>query len=271
MEFGITHTEIHQQQITPTDETTIQDLLGSITNKVMTQARLSNVFADLYPLVRDYVTNRCFGSVVNPEIKKIRTHLDRLEVREAISKYLAKKLGELTVEKKTIEFEKANFKLSQTKPFCWRRNLPPLEIKNTIFNYVATYNDFERSFAEFLGKAKDVTRFASLGTTEQGDSGTQFRIDYLKPSGAIGFYHPDWVVVQKTDSGEVNWIIETKGRVWEDTTAKDSAMDEWCKRISKEVKKDWRFFRVNQCDFESKKFKTLEDVVTKEISKQMVL
>ena len=36
------------------------------------------------------------------------------------------------------------------------------------------------------------------GTTDQGDSGTQFRIDYIKPSGAIGFYHPDWVVVQKT-------------------------------------------------------------------------
>jgi len=271
MEFGITSTEIHQQQITPSDETTIQDLLGSITNKVMTQARLSNVFADLYPLVRDYVTTRCFGAIVNPEIIKIRSHLDRLEVREAISKYLAKKLGELTVEKKTIEFEKANFKLSETKPFCWRRNLPPLEVRNTIFNYVATYNDFERDFAEFLGKAKDVARFASLGTTEQGESGTQFRIDYLKPSGAIGFYHPDWVVVQKTESGEVNWIIETKGRVWEDTAAKDSAMDEWCKRISKEVKKDWRFFRVNQIHFESKKFKTLEDVVKKETSKQEVL
>ena len=54
--------------------------------------------------------------------------------------------------------------------------------------------DFEREFAQFLDSAKDVLRFASLGTTEQGESGTQFRVDYLKPSGAIGFYHPDWVV-----------------------------------------------------------------------------
>ena len=87
-----------------------------------------------------------------------------------------------------------------------------------MFNYVATYNDFERRFAEFLdNKADDVIRFAALGTTEQGESGTQFRVDYLKPSGAIGFYHPDWVVVQKTKSGEANWIVETKGRVWEST------------------------------------------------------
>jgi hypothetical protein len=85
-------------------------------------------------------------------------------------------------------------------------NLPPLAADRTIFNYVATYNDFERRFAAFLDKkASDVLRFAALGTTEQGESGTQFRVDYLKPSGAIGFYHPDWVVVQKSGKSEVNW------------------------------------------------------------------
>ena len=39
-------------------------------------------------------------------------------------------------------------------------------------------------------------RFASLGTTEQGDSGAQFRVDYLKETGALGLYHPDFVAVQ---------------------------------------------------------------------------
>ena len=59
-------------------------------------------------------------------------------------------------------------------------------------------------FAEFLDTVDDVERFAALGVTEQGTSGTQFRIDYLKPSGAIGFYHPDWVVVLNTKGCEVN-------------------------------------------------------------------
>jgi hypothetical protein len=77
------------------------------------------------------------------------------------------------------------------------------------------YSDFERRFAEFLDKAGDVLRFSAIGTTKQGESGTQFRVDYLKSSGAIGFYHPDWVVVQKTEQGEDNWIVETKGRIWE--------------------------------------------------------
>jgi type III restriction enzyme len=169
-------------------------------------------------------------SAVDLEDAALRSHLSRLELQEGIAKYFARKVAELTIEHRAIEFDRTDFRLSETKPFTWRRNLPPpLEATKTVFNYVATYNDFERRFAVFLDKkAGDVLRFASLGTTEQGDSGTQFRVDYLKPSGAIGFYHPDWVAVQETSAGEVNWIIETKGRVWEGTTAKDDALHAWC-------------------------------------------
>ena len=166
----------------------------------------------------------------------------------------------LMFEKADLQFENADFKLSETKPFSWRRNLPPLEAKKTVFNYVATYNDFERRFARFLDKAPDVARFASLGTTEQGESGTQFRVDYLKQSGAIGFYHPDWVVVQKTNADEVNWIIETKGRVWEGTTAKDDAIKDWCERVSDATGATWRYVRINQTQFDARKPTILEEV-----------
>lgn len=128
-----------------------------------------------------------------------------------------------------------------------------------MFNYVATYNDFERRFAQFLDEAPDVLRFASLGTTEQGESGTPFRVDYLKPSGAVGFYYPDWVVVQTTGQGEVNWIIETKGRVWEGTDAKDAAMRDWCARVSQQTGECWEYARVDQSTFEARKSSTLED------------
>lgn len=88
-------------------------------------------------------------------------------------------------------------------------------------------------------------------TTEQGESGSQFRVDYLKPSGAIGFYHPDWVAVQKTKGTEVSWIIETKGRVWEGTEIKDKAMESWCARVSAATGDDWCYLRVYQMDFDS--------------------
>lgn len=86
-------------------------------------------------------------------------------------------------------------------------------------------------------------------------------MDYLKPSGAIGFYHPDWVVVQKSARGEINWIIETKGREWEGTTAKDEAMEDWCARVSGASKCVWSYLRVNQVTFEARKPKALADLL----------
>ena len=226
LEFATTETEIHQADITNGELPEAQELLASITNKVIDRAKLPSRFATLYPAVRDYVAMRCFGKAIDLEQDVLRSHLVRLEMQEGIANYLARKIAELTIERRAIEFDKADFRLSKTTAFSWRRNLPPLTAAKTIFNYVATYNNFERRFAEFLDQAHDVLRFAALGTTEQGESGTRFRVDYLKPSGAIGFYHPDWIVVQRSATGEINWIIETKGRVWEGTAAKDEAIEQ---------------------------------------------
>jgi len=262
LEFAHTETEVSQVDIGAGELPTPQQLLGSITNKVIDRAKLPNRFAELYPAVRDYVGTRSFGQVVDLESDPIRSHLSRIEIQEGIAKYLARKIAELTIDHRAIEFDRADYKLSATKPFSWRRNLPPpLVAKKTVFNYVATYNSFERRFAEFLdNKATDVLRFAALGTTEQGESGTQFRVDYLKPSGAIGFYHPDWVVVQKTKAGDVNWIIETKGRVWEGTEAKDEAIRDWCERIAEATGTAWRYVRVNQVEFDLGKPASIADL-----------
>jgi len=207
------------------------------------------------------VVLRCFGTIVDLEKEEIRSHLSSYSLQHGIAKYLAKKIGEITAEKRSIEFENVGFKLSETKPFTWRRNLPLLDCKHTIFNYVATYNNYEKDFGKFLERCPDVFRFASLGTTEQ-ESGTRFKVDYLKGSGAIGFYYPDWVAVQKADKGEVNWIIETKGREWEDTLAKDAAISDWCKKVSAQTGIPWRYMRVNQPEFgNGKDFSTLQQLV----------
>ena len=134
---------------------------------------------------------------------------------------------------------------------------------------MATDNDYERAFAEFLEQAEDVLRFAALGATEQGDSSASFRVDYVKENGTIGFYYPDWVAVQKTENGEANWIIETKDHIWEDTERKDVAMREWCRQATSETNNSWRFIRVNQADFESGDFRTLKQLVVKIVGTAM--
>ncbi len=260
-EFAVTETEVHREDGITGELAPVQELLTSITNKVITHAKLPNRFAELYPIVRDYIVTRCFGKEVDLDDEIVRSHLARPEIQEGIAKYLAHKIAGITIERRPIELEQASFRLSETKPFSWRRNLPPLVAKKTVFNYVATYNDYERRFAEFLDRAEDVLRFASLGTTEQGDSGTQFRVDYLKPSGARGLYHPDWVVVQKTVEGEVCWIIETKGRKWEGTEAKDAAMSVWCEKMNDLTTQTWCYQRVDQAVFNSCKASSLKGLI----------
>ncbi len=87
-------------------------------------------------------------------------------------------------------------------------------------------------------------------------------VDYLKPSGAIGFYHPDWVAVQETDDGDVNWIIETKGRVWPGPSDKYGSIESWCEHISQHTHSAWRFAPVNQSDFNLRKAKTLAEITS---------
>ncbi len=249
LEFATTETEVHQDDLSG-GLLPVQELLADLTHRVAGKAGLTNRFAGLYPVVRDYIGSRCFGQEIEWDDDALRSHLARLEIREGIARYLVRKIADLTVERRQIEFEREDFRLSETRPFGWRRNLPPLEVEKTVFNFVATYNDFERRFAEFLDNAGDVLRFAALGTTEQGASGTSFRVDYLKPSGTIGFYYPDWVAVQRELDGRIiHWIVETKGRVWEGTAEKDAAMREWCRRVTGATGDAWKYIRVNQADF----------------------
>ena len=268
MEFSPTETEVHQEDIAA-EELPAQESLARITNRVAERVGLPNHFAELYPTVKEYVEHSCFGRAVDLESASILTHLSRSDLCEVITNYLSQKIGALTVEQRKVEFENASFQLSQTKPFHWRRNLPPLRAEKTVFNYVATYNDFERQFAEFLDHAPDVLRFAALGTTEQGASSTTFRVDYLKPSGAIGFYYPDWVMVQRDlDGGLVNWVIETKGRVWEGTEEKDAAMEDWCERVTGATGDTWKYIRVNQAEFR-KDFASFRSMVFRLVANEM--
>jgi len=237
-----------------------QELVSVVASKVIEAARLTDdAFVKLVPKIKQYLADRCFGHAVSLKDETARRAIAHSS--DSIAAYLAAQVSKLAYERRDIEFERAEFKLSGTKPFPWRRNLPLSRHARPLFNYVATYNNFERAFAEFLDGARDVVRFAALGTTAQGDSNTQFRVDYLKPTGARAFYYPDWVVVQKTEAGEVNWIIETKGRIWENTELKDQAMHDWCERMTALVGSSWRYTRVNQSFFEALRPQLLCDLM----------
>jgi type III restriction enzyme len=133
-----------------------------------------------------------------------------------------------------------------------------LQCDHTIFNYVATYNDFESGFAKFLDSCPDIPRFAALA-----ESFTRFCVNYLSPSGAIKLYYPDFVAIQKDEDGTlVHWIVETKGRKYEDLPYKEASIREWCRKVSAQVGEDWRYIRVGQLVFESQKYESLADLLS---------
>lgn len=227
-----------------------ENLMSSLTNRVMKRAGLTGCFPILYPKVRTYLVERCFGKAVDTNAPAVRRALNDAELMEAIAGMLSKKIGELTSEKKAIKIAGAPYRLSEMEEFLWRRHVA--DAKHTIFNVVACYNNFEARFATFLDSVKDVDRFAKLA-----EHFTQFCVQYIKSSGAMGVYYPDFVAVQKDSKGEACWIIETKGQEDVEVAAKDAQMARWCDEVSKETGKPWRYLKVPQVVFDRGRFQTL--------------
>lgn len=259
LEFATTETMVGHITKKYGELPTSNEIVTIITNETMKEAKLSGVFSKLYPVVKEYLSSKCFSKKINLDEEKIRKTLKRVELQLGIAKYLARKVSELVLEKKQLEFEDEFFKLSDTKPFTWRRK--HLKAEKTIFNYTATYNNYESDFAEFLDKkCKDVSKFASLA-----EQFTRFRVDYLSKNGSLKLYYPDFIAVQKVSGKEIFWIIETKGKIYDNVEYKDAAIKEWCERISKiKGKGIWKYVRVNQIEVSNRKFKDLnsfEDLV----------
>jgi type III restriction enzyme len=244
MAFATTGTLVHQAVITPDRPLLSQEVVSDLTRAVSQRIALSGHFAELYRIVKQYVRQRCFGAEVDLERDDIKRRLRDPEIQEGIARYLSRAIARLSTEEREIEFEDAAFHLAQTQPFTWRRQHVVCE--RTIFNECAAFNDLEARFAQFLDRATDIVRFAALA-----ESYTRFRVDYLSGTGAVRFYYPDFVAVQETQDGEVNWIIETKGREFDDVAHKDASIREWCAKITAQTGQAWRYLKVPQHVFDS--------------------
>ncbi len=56
--------------------------------------------------------------------------------------------------------------------------------------------------------------------------------------------------MQKRADGEVNWIVETKGREDGEVAHKDAAIRHWCATISAQTGQTWRYLKVGQKAFD---------------------
>ena len=258
LEFMPTGTEVSQVSVDVKILPQGHELLSYIAKEVEKRARLTACFSELYPIVAKYVLEKCFETKLDIEDEKLRKHLNDIKIQEAIMDLLSKEIGRATARTKEISLESEPIKLSKVEPFTWRRK--HLRCKKTIFNFVAVYNNFEAEFSQFLDRCPDIERFSALAQI--------FKIDYLSSKGAIRFYYPDFIAVQKKDGNEVFWIIETKGREYEEVKRKEVAIKKWCNDVSEITKSKWAYLKVPQQIFDSEKsnIKRFADLV-KTISK----
>ncbi|NPV49627.1 MAG: hypothetical protein HPY60_00310 [Candidatus Methanofastidiosum sp.] len=243
MEFATTGSHIHKEEIIFKTDYEIREKISYIVNNIMKRAGLTCQFNEICPIVEDYVLNKCFDTQID-SIDSILTKkaLSRSDVLEGIISILTQYIGELTAEKTDTLILQKSIKLSETEISPWNRK--HVRLDKTIFNYVAVRNNFEAEFAEFLDRRfNDIFKFASLETTP-------FKIDYLSSKGATRFYHPDFVAVQNCKDNIKNWIIETKGREYEDVDRKDEAIKKWCQDVSEQTGNSWNYLKVPQVKFD---------------------
>jgi type III restriction enzyme len=257
LEFLTTQTVIGTVEIKPATLMG-RELIALITKEVERRTG-AGTFTTLYPKVQTYILKRAFGTEINDvEDPRLREALSDTPIQESIIDLLVKEINKLSTESKEIVIQQGVFKLSDTEPFVWRRK--HTRCKKTIFNLVPVYNEFEVEFAKFLDNAPDIEKFSS---------NTTFKIDYLSSKGTIRFYYPDFIAVQKINSKSIFWIIETKGREYEDTDRKDMAIKKWCDDVSKQTKQQWRYLKVPQREFDRfknscKTFKCLVSKISQE-------
>jgi len=257
MDFATTGTTVHMAVVTPERPLLSQDFLRDITHAIERKLSLNGHFAELYGIVKTYVGARCFGVEVDLDSEDIKRRLRDPMLQEGIAAFLSREIAQLATRERAIQFEDAAFRLSHTQPFTWRRL--HIACDKTIFNECAAFNDLEARFAQFLAGAPDILRFAALA-----ESFTRFRVDYLSSTGAVKFYYPDFVAVQQTSDGEINWIIETKGREYENVAHKDASIRDWCATISTQTGQAWRYMKVPQRDFDTgtaQTFDALQQVI----------
>lgn len=237
---GTTEKKVGTKQVTIDDDDFVcsQELLSSLSNKIIREGKFNAKFSLIYRIVKVYIRNICFGKTVDLDSLQVRSNLAKAKVSDGITIYLSRKLGEFT--KVSTEMTMKNYPISlvELDGFYWKRDIA--EARRTVFNYTPVYNNLEKDFALFFEKARDVNKFAALAETY-----TKFCITYLNRKGSQSLYYPDFVAEQQLDNGEkVNWIIETKGYEDENVPLKDAEAKNWCKKATEFTDETWKFIKV---------------------------
>jgi hypothetical protein len=216
----------------------IQELLSSLTNKIIKEGKFSAKFKDLLRITKQFVKSYAFGKEVDLESLAVRRTLAYQAVSNKIMLLIGQTLGDHIKVKTEVKVTNYPISLMELDGFYWKRD--HVQLKKTVFNYTPVYNELEKGFAKFLEQAEDIIKFAPFAETFR-----KFNVSYLNKKGSQGLYYPDFIAEQELKKGKtINWIIETKGFEDENVQYKDAETENLWKVASKNTDIEWKFLKV---------------------------
>lgn len=198
--------------------------------------KLPSSFADFYPLVKEYVTNKLFNKKVRLNNPNVLYTLSSLSVQTQLVNLFVEKFKDLTFKEQ--EVRRRGFKtISDMKPFVWGKLIFPAD--KCILNYVPCDNNLEIDFSKWVDSVPDVRIFIKV-VPQLG-----FFLEYKSEENILRSYYPDFIL--KTEDGY--YLTETKGLKGIEVEHKDKRARQWCKDATKLTGQKWVFIRIDQGPF----------------------
>ena len=201
---------------------------------------LAAAFATLAPLVRDYLRERLFERPVELNDRVVLRRLAERDAQALVVRPFADAIRSLSITEREPTIDESAWRVSDTPAFPWSRRT--VDGKRTVFNITPVDNDLEARFALFLDRATDVTAWAKLTLN------SRFSLEYIGTSGALRFYHPDFVARLDDDTC---LVIETKGMEDPDVALKDKRARRWARDATRLAGREWSYEKVPQKLFDT--------------------
>lgn len=248
-DMKVTREEIVDFDYAPTP----QDYFAWLTKHALKHAGSSSQFHELFPIVRDYMTERFFAAQIEEFDEVTMKRLNSPAVRGRVGAELVNALRGLSVVEEDYQMLR-EWLLSATESFLTRT--PVYRARKTVFNclpYQAT-TTYESEFMRYLDGQPQVIAFAKFMRR------FPIRISYVHPEGGVRRYVPDYVV--KTEAAM--YLIETKGEIWgqlPEVPQKDAAARAWCGNASEMSETQWHFRRTQQRVFDQHRGSSFENLM----------
>lgn len=240
----------HTVQLDGTGPGDYRSVIGFFARQLLKDLRLVGGYEQLYPKVKTFIRDHLFSIPVDLEDPVILRNLSEPEVGKVLFEHFRAAINTLTIHESGGSRIEGHIRLRDTRPF---RTEPRgfVQAKRSVFNRIvgeANADGLELDFAAFLDSVPDVQAFG------KNYMAVGFKIEYVKASGELSTYTPDFIV--RTTDRKI-WVIETKGREELDLPQKMARLRQWCADATEaseiEGGLSYHFVYVDQASFKQHK------------------